>query len=347
MEIPIIQFQKDFFLKPPAERVFVIHGDEQYLIRTFLSKLKKKYGNNYSVLWGDELTEEEFYSNLSESSIFGSTKERVIVIFGFEDFLKKLGRRKKSKEFVIKTLKNVKRNYVFIVFDRKLQKQELSTEPFKSITAFGGIVTATKLSRQKIKSMVIKKFKDKGIKVEEEAVDYLLELSEYDLMELKLEVEKLIDYALENKTLTLEEVKRLSFFLSGTANVFEFVDAFLMGESEKALVLLDNLYMWGVHPLQIQKILASYVIKLFTLKRLIESGEDEKKAMDKLGIKSNFAKLKFSQYLKNNELSDIKRMLSGLRRLDMLQKLYFQLPEETFKSFVESTLLRSKRAEKT
>ena len=344
MEASIIQFQKEFLTKPPVKRVFIIHGDEPYLIKTFLNKVKEKYGNSYTVLWGDELTEEEFYSNLSESSIFGSTKERVIVIFNFEDFLKKLGRRKKSKEFVIKTLKGVKNNYVFIVFDRKLQKQELSSEPIKSITAFGGVITASKLSKQKIKQLVLKKFKEKGIKVDEEAVDYLLELSEYNLMELKLEVEKLIDYALETKELSLEEVRRLSFFLSGNANVFEFIDAFLKGESEKALILLERLYMWGVHPLQIQKLLSSYVIKLFTLKRLLESGEDEKKAMESLGIKNNFLKLKFSEYLKANELSNLKRILSALRRLDMFQKLYFQPPEETFKAFVEGFLLSGKRA---
>lgn len=345
MEGSIIQFQKEFFLKPPQERVFIIHGDEPYLIRTFLNKVKEKYGNNYTVLWGDDLTEEDFYSNLSESSLFGSTKEKVVVLFNFEDFLKKLGRRKKNKDFVVKTLREVKRSYVFIVFDRKLQKQELSEEPLKSITAFGSVITASKLTKQKIKELVLKKFKEKGIKVEEKAVDYLLELSEYNLMELKLEVEKLIDYALETKELSLEEVRRLSFFLSGSANVFEFIDAFLKGESEKALVLLERLYMWGIHPLQIQKLLSSYAIKLFTLKRLVESGKDPKKAMEELGIKHDFVKQKFSEYLKANELSDLKRILSGLRRLDMFQKLYFQPPEDTFKAFVEGFLLRSKRSE--
>lgn len=345
MEGSIIQFQKEFLLKPPQERVFIIHGDEPYLIRTFLNKVKEKYGNNYTVLWGDDLTEESFYSSLSEGSIFGSTKEKVVVIYNFEDFLKKLGRKKKNKDFVVKTLREVKRSYVFIVFDRKLQKQELSEEPLKSITAFGSVITASKLAKQKIKELVLKKFKDKGIKVEEKAVDYLLELSEYNLMELKLEVEKLIDYALETKELSLEEVRRLSFFLSGNANVFEFIDAFLKGESEKALVLLERLYMWGIHPLQIQKLLSSYAIKLFTLKRLVESGKDPKKAMEELGIKHDFVKLKFSEYLSANELSDLKRILSGLRRLDMFQKLYFQPPEDTFKAFVEGFLLRSKRSE--
>ncbi len=345
MEVSIIQFQKEFFSKPPERRVFVIHGDEPYLIKTFLNKLKEKYGDSYTVLWGDELTEEEFFSNLSESSIFGNAKERAIVIFNFEGFLKKLGRKKKSKEFVIKALRGVKSNYVFIVIDRRLQKQELNSEPYKSITVFGGILKADKLSKQKIRQLVAKKFKDKGINVDEKAVDYLLELSEYNLMELKLEVEKLIDYATENKKLSLEEVKRLSFFISGSANVFEFIDAFLKGDREKALLLLDRLYMWGVHPLQVQKLLSSYVVKLFFLKLAIESGKDEKKVLEKLGVRSNFLKLKFSEYIRKNELREIKQMLEGLRRLDMFQKLYFQPPEESFKAFVESFLLKSKRRE--
>ena len=186
-------------VKPLEKRVFLIHGDEPYLIKNFLSKLKERYRGNYKVLWGDDITEEEFYSNISETGIFGNLKENVVVLYNFEDFLKRLGRNKKAKEFVIKTLKNIKSNYLFIVFDRKLQKQELSTEPYKSIRSFGLVVVAGRLSKEKIKQLVLKKFGEKGIKIEEKVIDYLLELTEYNLMELKLEVEKLIDYAFETK----------------------------------------------------------------------------------------------------------------------------------------------------
>lgn len=343
MESSIIQFQKDFFKKLPKEKVFIIHGDEPYLIKTFLNKLREKFGEDYVVLWGDELSEEEFYANLSERGLFGRSKERVIVIFGFEEFLKRLGRRKKSKEFVVKTLASVKNNYVFIVFERKLQKQEINTEPLKSITTLGGVITANKLSKKKIKELVSKKFKDREIEIDEEALNYILEASEYNLMELKLEVEKLIDYAEAGKKLSVEEIKKLSFFTSSGVNVFDFVDAFLKGEGERALILLDRLYSWGVHPLQIQKLLSSYAVKLFTLKRLIEKGEEEKKALDKLGIKNNFQRLKFSEYLKRLDTSELKRILEGLRRLDTLQKLYFYPPEESFREFVESYLLRRGR----
>ncbi|GAB6066483.1 DNA polymerase III subunit delta [Aquifex pyrophilus] len=342
MERNIIQFQKEFLGGKVKERVFILHGDEPYLIRTFLSKLKERFGSNYRVLWGDEITEEELYSALSERGIFGSSKEEAVVLYKFESFLKKLGRKKKSREFLIKTLKGVKSNYLFIVFDRKLQKQELSTEPYKSIQTFGLIVNSGKLSKEKIKNLVRKKFTEKGIKIEEEALNYLLESAEYNLMELKLEVEKLIDYAWDKKSLSLEDIKRALFTLSDNINVFNFVDVFLLGDYEKAVETLENLYRWGIHPLQIQKLLTSYVIKLYTASRMLEK-EDKNKVLEKLGIKNQFAKLKFTEYLKRNDKESLKRMLTSLQRIDMLEKLYFQDPSKLLKEFVLSFALSPKK----
>jgi len=340
VESTIFQFQKSFFAKPTKEKVFVLHGEEQYLIKTFLSKLKEKFGENYTVLWGDEVGEEEFFGELSETSIFASSREKVVVVYNFEDFLKKLGRKKKEKERLIKVLKGVKSSFVFIVYDRKLQKQELSTEPLKSISSFGGIIVANKLSKERVKQLVEKKFKEKGIKVEDEAINYLLELTNYNLMELKLEVEKLIDYASENKALSLEDVRRVAFAVSENANVFEFADLILTKDYERALRVFDSLISFGFHPLQITKILSSYAIKLYTLKRLEEKGEDLSKAMESIGIKNNFLKLKFNNYLKENSLEDIKNLLFTLQRIDAFSKLYFQDAAELLKGFLTSKLER-------
>ncbi|WP_461832665.1 DNA polymerase III subunit delta [Aquifex sp.] len=342
MEKNIIQFQKEFLSGKVKERVFILHGDEPYLLRTFLSKLKERFGNNYRVLWGDEITEEEFFSALSERGIFGSSKEEAVVLYNFEAFLKKLGRKKKSKEFLLKTLKGVKSNYLFIVFDRKLQKQELSSEPYKSIQSFGLVVSSGKLSKERIKNLVKKKFTEKGIKIEDEALNYLLESAQYNLMELKLEVEKLIDYAWDKKSLSLNDVKKILFTLSDNVNVFIFVDAFLLGDYEKAVETLENLYRWGIHPLQIQKLLTSYVIKLYTASRMLEK-EDKNKVLEKLGIKNQFAKIKFSEYLKKNDKESLRKMLTYLQKIDMFEKLYFQDPSKLLKEFVLNFALSLQR----
>ena len=330
----IIQFQKEFFKSGSEKRVFVIHGDETYLVKSFLAKLKQKFKENYRVLWGDEIDEEAFYSNLSETSIFGSTKESAIVIYNFEEFVKKLGRRKKNLQFLINTLKKVKRNYVFIVFDRKLQKQELVQEPIKSISAFGEIIVANKLTKDKVKNLVLKKFKDNGIIIEDRAIDKLLELSEYNLMELKLEVEKLIDYAKESKKITEEDIKKVAFFVSGNSNVFDFIDAFFSGDREKSINLYENLLMWGIHPLQVQKLLVSFAIKLYILNKLIEKGESEDKALEKVGVKNNYMKLKFKNYLKNLNEEKLRKLINTFQRIDMFEKIYFQDPEQMLRNIV-------------
>ncbi|NPB07403.1 MAG: DNA polymerase III subunit delta [Aquificae bacterium] len=344
MEKTIIQFQKEFLSGKADRRVVVVHGEERYLVRAFLSKLREKFGKNYRVLWGDEITEEELFSALSERSMFSAAGSGVVVLYNFEDFLKRLGRRKKAREGLIKILRNLKSNYLFILYDRKLQKTELSSEPLKSILSFGILVSAGRLSKEKVKNLVAKKFAEKGIKVEREALEYLLERTEYDLSELKLEVEKLIDYASEEKLLTLADVKRVLFTVKGDASVYEFVDALLLGEGERALQLLESLYRAGVHPLQIQKVLASYLLKLYTVKKLSESGTELSRALEKVGIRNNFLKLKFRQYLERNDAERLKRLINGLQRVDLFEKLYFQPPEEVLREFVLQNLLASSGA---
>jgi len=344
VEKTIIQFQKDFLSGKADKRVVIIHGEERYLVKALLSKLKDKFGRNYRVLWGDEISEEEFFSALSERSMFSASQNSLVVLYNFDDFLKKLGRKKKAKESLVKLLRSLRSNYLFIVYDRKLQKTELSSEPIKSILSFGMLVSAGKLPKDKVRNLVLKKFKEKGIEIEKEALEYLLERTEYDLNELKLEVEKLIDYASETKKLTLGEIKEILFTVKENASLYEFVDAFLLGEGEKALELLETLYRSGTHPLQIQKALTSYLLKLYTLKKLSEGGEDLSRSLEKVGIRNNFLKLKFRQYLEKNDSEKLKRLINGLQRVDLYEKVYFQPPEEVFREFVMQNLLSSLRA---
>jgi len=338
VEHSIIQFQKDFFKDPPFGRVFILHGDEDYLIRSFLNKLKETYGEDYTLLWGSETSPEELYESVSEGSLFGGAKGGALVVREFEELLKKVGRKKSAREALIRALSRPKKKNVFLVFERKLQKGELSQEPIKSVLKLGELISANKLPQSRVRQLVKKKLTEAGISADNEVINYLIESQGGELSAIRSEVEKLIHYAGEKGKLTLEEVKRVVFPLSEGGNVFEFVDAVLLGDKERALRTLENLLREGYHPLQIQKLLSSYAIKLYLLRKFLSEGKDKEKALSSLGIRHSFTKMKFKQYLDKNDQERLKKLLSELWRADVAQKLYFQDPQKTIRELTLSLL---------
>jgi len=329
VERSIIQFRKDFFEGKVKERRFLLHGEEQFLVRNFFSKLRETYPSRYRVLWGEETSPEELITHLSGGDLFGGG-ESFVVLKSPEEFFKKL--KKKEREALLKRLKESPSGFLFLHFEKPLSKQDFQKEPLKSLLSLFTVVKAPKLPKEKVKQTVKNKFKKEGVEIEESALNYLLEKTGYDLQALKGEVEKLLSLSPFVKKITLPLVKEALFPLELEANLFSFVDAFFTGNYREALKLYENLLRTGYHPLQLQKLLSTYLLKLYAL-----SGGAQP---EKVGLKSPFLKHKFNLYLKRNPPKRLEELLERLWRADLEQKLYFRPPEESLSELLTELALK-------
>ena len=334
----VLQYQREVLDKGKVKPVNLVHGEEEYLIKTLENKLREVYGESFTLVWGDEIGLEDLYELASEGSMFSQSSDRVVFLRNFEDFLKRLGRKKKNMEALLSFLKKLRSSKLFLVVGRKLSAQELSKEPFKTISSLGDVISADRVPSSKVKEIVRKKLEREAGGIEEEALELLVEMCQGDLMILKGETDKLIAYA-EGKKITEQDVRRVCTPW-GSYGIFEFLDAFFEKDLRKSLLALKEMFSSGIPPLQIMTTLGNYAIRIYTLHLLLEEGMSLDKALETVGIKHKFSQLKFKSYLEKLPKEKARELIESLYRLDLSVKLYFANPETALRNFTLSFSLR-------
>ncbi|WP_448587328.1 DNA polymerase III subunit delta [Thermocrinis sp.] len=327
----LLEYQKNISLEK-IKPFNLVHVEEEYVVSHFIDKLSEM--TSVRTVWGSELSLQDFINLLGESGLFdmGKKGKEIIVIKEGEQLIKRL----KDPKLIRSLSSRMKAKVVFILIEEKLDKQTIQKEPFKTILEVGDFLEAKKLDKRRTREMVKKKIEREGKMIEEQALDYLLEISSYDLTFLKGEVEKLLLYA--EKGITLEDVKKVC--LTQTyGSVFDFIDAFFSKDLEKSLFVLSSLYRMGIPPLQIQAALISYLLKLIAIKK---SQGNVENILHQLGIKHPFMIHNFKKYANSFTEKELEILLEKLYWLDFSEKVFFVPPEQALKNTVVDYLIRIK-----
>lgn len=317
----ILEYQKGLKLEK-IKPFNLIYCEEDYLLLVFVEKLSGLAP--LRVLWGSELDLQGFLSLLGESGLFIKSQRELILVKEGELLLKKL----KDPKLIRSLANRMKTKAVFIVLKDKLDKSTLQREPYKTLLELGGFLEAKKLDKRKVREMVKNKVEKAGKKIEEKALEYLLEIAGDDLLFLRGEVEKLILYA--EREITLEDVKKVCI-TQKESDLFEFLDAFFSKDLEKSLLSLSSLFRMGIHPLVILSTLVNYTLRLLTVKKSQGKTED---ILGELGVKHPFAIHNHKRYLSNFTEQDLERLLERLYWLDISIKIFFNQPEKIITNMV-------------
>ncbi|MFN3472020.1 MAG: DNA polymerase III subunit delta [Aquificaceae bacterium] len=325
--ISITEYQKSLPQRA-LKRVNLIHGEEDYLVKTLLEKLKSLYP--VSIVWGDEVSLQDFERAITTGGMFG--KEEVLFVYRAMDLLENVKDYKRFASF----LERVRGKFIFFYVEAKLTDKDLQKEPFSTISRLGDVISAGKLDKKRIRELVKNKLQREGISIEESALDYLLEATSYQLMLLKTETDKLILYG--KSKLTLEDIKAV-LVADLEMSVFDFVDGIFLKDYDKALDSLKAVLKLGTHPLQVLTLLTNYALKLYTAKSLIEEGKRPEEALSLVDVKHSFQVLNFKRYLEKNSKQDLLSLLKRLYLLDISIKVYFSDPAASLKNFVVEYML--------
>ncbi len=251
--------------------------------------------------------------------------------------------RKKQKEKLKRLLSKKVTNIVVFSVTKDLKKTELQSEPYKSLIEVSQIVfTAKSLNRTQVSSLIKKKFASAGVKISQEAVNYLLE-SFPDLVQLRNELEKILTYAVGKKEITLEEIKELSEG-SGKYTVFDFQNTFFSKDLSQSLKILSSLmegltyYERTLTALKLEGLILSTVNKLLIAKERIEKGESLKNFAKELGLYYPFQVAQFEGWLSKWETQKLVKLIKLLYKFDADVKLKFLPAEEEFRKFVINAL---------
>ncbi len=328
--ISLLEYQKNLG-KGQIKAINLIHGEEEYVVKNFLDKLKEVMP--LKILWGDEVILEDFIALIGTTGMFA--KEEAVFIYKAEEFLKGI---KTYKNF-LEHLRKAKNKKIFFYVGYKLGDKDLQKDPFLSLSKLGDVIYAGKFDKRKLRDMVKNKLQKEGIGIEDSALEYLLEATSYQLMTLKAETDKILLYG--KRDITLEDIKSM-VPADPELSIFDLADGLFLKDYEKALSSLNSLLRSGVHPLQVFTFLTNYTLKLYTAKSLVQKGWDMEKALSEVDVKHKFQVLNFKRYLTTNSLEDLSLLLKRLYLLDIKIKVYYSEPAQALKEFVIEYMLYEK-----
>lgn len=304
-------------LKP----LYLIYGEEQYLVDTSVNKIKKKFGEkvlgiNYILI--DETNLDNLISDI-EMPAFGFDKKLIVV--KNSGLFKKDGRKKSGSPMQDKIADYIKNNMdvieesVILVF---VEQEADKNIVFEEISKSGIICNIEELKP----AQLVKKLKQicnlYKVNVDDITLNYLIENSGTNLQHLINEIRKLIEYAGENGTITLDAVNKLSIKQIESV-IFELTDNLAMKKIDKALEVLDNL-IYQKEPLQ--KILITLYNHFKKIYLCVEAVDLKKDVVNSLNLKPNqtFLVTKYKKQASYFKKEELRKILEEFYNLDYNSK---------------------------
>lgn len=300
-------------LKP----IYLLYGEERYLIETAVKKIKKQFGElllgiNYIVL--DETNINDIISNI-ESPPFGYDKKLIIV--KNTGLLKKDGRKKaptpiqeKLEEYIKDNFDYISESVIIVFIDQDADKNVL----YEQIEKNGIICKIDELKPIQIVSKLKKICSLYKVNCDDITLNYLIEMSGTSLQNLINEIRKLIEYVGENGTITIDSVNKLAIKQIDSV-IFELTDNLAIRKIDIAINILDNL-IYQKEP--VQKILITlynHFKKLYLCSMALNLNKD---IVNTLNLKPNqvFLVNKYKKQVSYFEIAELKTILNEFVDLD-------------------------------
>lgn len=305
-------------LNTSLRSIYLLYGEEQYLIDMALKKIKKKFGElllgiNYVII--DETNLNDLISNI-EMPAFGYDKKLIIV--KNSGLFKKDGRKKSATPFqeqignyISDNLSIINDGVVLVFIENEVDKNSV----YDIVERVGIICQIDLLKPYQIVNKLKKICSLYKVAVDDTTLNYLIEISGTNLQDLINEIRKLIEYAGQDGTITKSDIDKLSI-KQVQAIIFDLTDNLGSKQISKAMEILDNL-VYNKEPYQkILITLYNHFKRLYLLK-LYEKYKMSSDISEILGLKANqtFLITKYKKqvmYFSEKELENIVKELIEL-----------------------------------
>ena len=326
---------------------YFFYGEETFLAWEFLAGLKQ-------ALISDDVPDynvERF--NLEESSwaeVIDSARALTFFISPWRIIVVEVPHGKKeslsTKEKT--TLKDYfssppAKTVIVIVLSGKIKK---NTSLFKFLSSFPSSVISRKemrpLKDRALLDWMDKKFLSQGKTAEFDAKKRLQELAGNDLRRVSSEVEKLVTFVGEKKSIEIDDVNQVAGWVK-TFFDWEIADSLTKADFERSVVVLSNLFKEGIKPEYILGSIARFFRDIFIAKLSLKEKDMDRKAIFK-ELKpyireqfGSFYREKFNEFFSLVEkfsVKDLNRLLAELEDIDLKMKTSALNPQTLLESFL-------------
>lgn len=292
------------------DQVTTIYGNNKYLTNQEvrrLSLLSKIDDFNISKY---DLTEADFFDILEDLNTGSLFSDEKLVIIKEADELFKLD--ESFQLSLVKYLKNPNPEvYLILVFKELLN----STSTIgKAILNYTKIIEIKDMTKDMFPDYIKKMLKEIEYLIETDAVNELLVRTDYDLILVEQELEKLMMFESISKKIELDTVVKL-VSRNLEENIYELTNNLVIGNQIKTIEIYYDLIARSEDPIRIINSIGNKVRQLIQTRLLLEDNLSQEQIAEKFNIKSGVAYylIKSAKELDLKRLEDI---LEKLARLD-------------------------------
>lgn len=296
--------------------LYLIYGEEQYLVQTAINKIKKTFGERIlgiNYIQVDESNVESLISVL-ETPAFGYDKKLVIV--KNSGLFKKDGRKKSGSPLQDKIADYITNNFEIIEDENILIFTEIEADKnvvYEAVQKKGIVANIEELKPIQIVRRLKQICGMYNVKCDDSTLNYLIEISGTNLQSLINEIRKLIEFAGKDGTITKDAVDNLAVRQIESV-IFELTDNLAIRKIDVALDILDNLIYQKE---AIQKILVTLYNHFKKIYLCTIAMKENRDIVTSLDLKPNQTFLvskykKQASYFKEDELRKILKELIDL-----------------------------------
>lgn len=235
-----------------------------------------------------------------------------------------------GKEVLESYCDNPPEKKILILKANKLDPRSLNSKWCKEIEKKGCIVQCWPLPIDQLPDWVNQRLQQQGLTATPEAIQFIAEQVEGNLLAAKQEIEKL-KLIYDNKFLQLDDVVSA---MSDNAryDIFKLADCALSGDTKRTLRIIQSLKAEKCEPTLILWTLAREIRTLISLQTHLEKHEPLDGVLQKFGVwekrkpimKAALKRLKLSLLLKLlKQASEVDRMIKGVAEGNVWDKLFF------------------------
>jgi DNA polymerase-3 subunit delta len=202
---------------------------------------------------------------------------------------------------------------VLLITAGKVDWQTQKSRWFAALDEAGVVIPALPVDARQLPAWIERRLRDKGLHPTPEAVTLLSERVEGNLLAAAQEIEKLA-LTVNDRSLTVETILT-AVGDSARFSIYDFVDAALLGDTERVVRILDGLRGEGTEPVLVNWALHREVRTLTRLAFVRAGGQPLETALNANKIWEKRKPL-VRQVLQRLDLTDCRRLLRDCSRID-------------------------------
>lgn len=275
------------------ERIYVLYGEEGYLMEEAVKKLKQHLvasdfeSLNYSLVEGKDLSVGRLI-DACETLPF-MAERRLVAVKDFEGLQsKKKALSEQDEGLLIDYFSQIPSTTCLILYG--LATVDSRKKLLKQASKHGKVLNFEKLKENELVKWILGKLKKRNKKMEQQEVayfinnmDYLGKNAQQNLYDIENELDKIISYSGEEELVQRKHIEAVSV-LRFQNDIFKLMDAIGGKNLSEALKRLNQIIDDGEAAVRLMFTLSNHITNILSAKLLLEEGYTTKLIASKLGL---------------------------------------------------------------